>query len=404
MTRATLVSGSIGLVAVVGGALWLARPAAPEASETSITLQPRTALAPRPAVTPTSAATDTSPLATLRNRLGPSPSPDEAMRALAEIAQTDPALALDLAQALGQTDEEKAMWVTDLARQWAERDPQQAWAWLQQQNATRIRDLATGTLPETIVATIAKTQPTLLIGQLDALLVAGESPLGISPVVAIHLGLDALAASGQLSLARATVERWAADPAQPAIGEAAFVSVAAALAQGDAAQAGAWLKNLPASAARDVALVEFPAQLAQQQSPRAALEWAEASLPADLRSQALQRTFSDWVESAPADAGDWLGSHLARTPASADTDRLISTLVNLGPAVKASPATALQWAALVSEPAARSALEERIALRWARQDRDAAVGYIVNHPTLSPARKQALLQQVQSPQLASSEG
>ncbi|HEY1110624.1 MAG TPA: hypothetical protein VGE76_18380 [Opitutaceae bacterium] len=404
MTRATLVSGSISLLAIVGGVLWLARPAAPGTSQTGITLQPRPAVAPLPAVAPSPAVADTAPLAVLRNRLGPSPSPEEAMRALAEIAQANPALALDLAQALGQTEEEKAMWITDLARQWAARDPQQAWGWLQQQNATRIRDLATGTLPETIVGTIAKTQPTLLIGQLDALLVAGEGPLGISPVVAIHLGFDALAASGQLSLARATAERWAADPAQPAIGEAAFVSVAAALAQADATQAGAWLKNLPASTARDIALVEFPAQLAQQQSPRAALEWAEASLPASLRSQALQRTFSDWVESAPADAGDWLGGHLARAPASAETDRLISTLVNLGPAMKASPATALQWVALVSEPAARSALEERIALRWARQDRDAAVGYIVTHPTLSPARKQVLLQQAQSAQNLSSEG
>lgn len=395
MTRATHLIVAAGGASLATLALWLANPAVPARSAVPapppvVTASPVSELAP--------AIGDTSPMAKLLARLGPNPSPEGAMHALAEIAKTDPALALDLAQALGQTDEEKAMWVTDLARQWATRDPQQAWSWLQQQNATRIRDLATGTLPETIVGAIAKAQPALLIAQLDALLAAGESPLGISPVVAIHLGLDALAASGQLALARSTVERWAADPTQPAIGEAAFVAVAAALAHGDAAQAGAWLKTLPASATRDIALVEFPAQLAQQQSPRAALEWTEANLPSDLRSQALQRTFSDWVESAPADAGDWLGGHLARNPTSADTDRLISTLVNLGPAVKANPATALRWTALVNDPAARSSLEERVALRWARQDRDAAVSYIVNHPTLSPARKQALLLQAQSPQ------
>lgn len=383
----------------VVGTLWLAQPTLPPPSTVEVQKSP-----PAPISSASSPGSDTSPLAALRTRLGPSPSPDEAMRALAEIAQNDPALALDLAQALGQTDEEKATWVTDLARQWASRDPQQALAWLQQQNATRLRDLATGTLPETIVGAIAKAQPALLVTQLDALLAAGEGPLGISPVVAIHLGLDALAASGQLSLARTTVERWAADPTHPTIGEAAFVSVAATLAQSDAVQAGAWLKNLPSTPARDIALVEFPAQLAQQQSPRAALEWTEANLAAELRSQALQRTFSDWVESAPADAGDWLGSHLVRNPSSPDTDRLISTLVNLGPAVKASPATALQWAALVSDPAARATLEGRIALRWARQDRDAAVNYLSSHPTLPPAQKQTLLQQALSPQHLASEG
>lgn len=401
MARAPYVIVAATGLAVLAATLWLMLPTAPAASAA----QTATGLAAAPSV-PTLLPQNRgmSPLSALRTRLGPQPSPEEAMRALAEVAQHNPALALDLAHALGQTEAEKSMWVTDLARQWATKDPQEAWSWLQQQTATRIRELATGSLPETIVGAIAKAQPALLVTRLDALLVAGESPLGIPPVVALHLGLDALAASGQLPLARAAVERWTTDPAQPPIGEAAFVSVASALAQGDAAQAGAWLKNLPASPARDIALVEFPAQLAQQLSPRAALDWAEANLAADLRSQALQRTFSDWVEAAPAEAGDWLGSHLTRNAANADTDRLVSTLVNLGPAVKASPTTALQWTALVSDPAARSALEERVALRWARQDRDAAVNYISSHPTFPPARKQALLQQALSPQHLASEG
>ncbi|MES2694813.1 MAG: hypothetical protein V4773_15175 [Verrucomicrobiota bacterium] len=355
--------------------------------------------------TSTISAADTpfaSAFAALRAKLGPAASPEDTMRALTELALTQPALALDLAHALGQTEEEKSMWVVDLARQWTERDPRQAWAWLGQQDSTRIRTLGTGTLPEVIVGTLARAQPALLVSNLDALLQAGESPLGVSPVVAVHLSLEALTSSGQLALARATVERWAADPTRPAMGEAAYVTVAAALAQADAAQAGAWLKNLPPSAARDIALVEFPAQMAQQQSPRAALDWAEGNIAPELRARALQRTFSDWVEAAPADAGDWLGGYLSRSAPSPETDRLVATLVNLGSAIKTSPATALQWSALVSDSAARSSLEEKVALRWARLDRDAAVRYISAHPDFSPARKQTLLQQVQHP--APSEG
>lgn len=397
-----IVPTALALGVIAAGGFWLSGPAGSVTSE-GPTL-PSPTKAPPPLAPEVSASVESSPLAALRLRLGSAPSPEETMRALAETARSDPALALDLAQSLGQTDEEKAMWVTDLARQWATRDPEQAWSWLQGQYPARIRALASGALPETIVGAIAKAQPALLVAQLDTLLAAGEGSLGISPVVAIHLGMDALAAAGQLALARATVERWAADPAQPAIGEAAFVSIAAALAQSDALQAGAWLQSLPASAARDLALTEFPAQLAQRHSPRTALDWAEANLTAELRSQALQRTFSDWVESAPADAGDWLGHHLARHPGGDSSDRLISTLVNLGPAVKANPVLALQWAALVSDPLTRASLEERVALRWARLDAAAAASFIANHSTFSPARKQALLLQAQSPQHLASEG
>jgi hypothetical protein len=60
-------------------------------------------------------------LAAIRARLGPSATPDETMAVLNEIAWSDPALAIDLADALGQTEEEKTAWVADLARWWAGR-------------------------------------------------------------------------------------------------------------------------------------------------------------------------------------------------------------------------------------------------------------------------------------------
>lgn len=363
---------------------------------------PHAASAAGPAATPTvstanersgTATRFDSALATLRAKLGPSATPDEIMTALRALARTDAPLAIDLAHTLGATTEEKSQWVSDLAVEWAGRAPQPAWEWLTQLEPARIRDLATGTLPEVIIGTTARTQPELLLRNIDALVHAGETSRGVAPVVAVHLGLEALATHGALELARRTVEGWAHDPRRPAIGEAAYLTVSNALAKTSPEQAGAWLSTLPASQARDIALVEFPAQWAQRE-PQVALAWAENNLPADLRSAALQRTFSDWVEAQPAEAGEWLGGYLSRAPAAAAADRLIGSLVNLGAVVKTSPATALQWTRLIADPALRSAHEERVALRWSRQDQSAATRHVLSSTTIHVDRKPWLLQQI----------
>jgi hypothetical protein len=339
-------------------------------------------------------------LAALREKLGTNGTPDEIMAELATISKTDPGLAIDLAHALGRTDEEKSAWVSDLAKQWATRAPQQAWDWLAQQNQTRLRDLAAGTLPAVILGAMATSEPALLLHNIDQLVHLGETPFGVAPVVAVHLGLDALTAN-HLDLARQAVEAWTNDPAKPAIGEAAYLTVADALSKlAGFDEAGAWLKAMPPSTERETALVEFPAHWAES-NPRAALDWVEANVPSDLQARAVQRTFGDWAERNPVEAGEWLGAYLGRTPANIDTDRLIGALVNLGPAVKESPATALHWTNLLTDPVARIASEEKIVLRWARQDRAAASDHLWKSQTLTPDRKQALIRQMAQPNFTS---
>jgi hypothetical protein len=334
-------------------------------------------------------------IAAVRARIGDSATPAETMSALHQLAASEPALAIDVAHALGSTPEEKVLWVADLAERWAARDPQGSWDWLAQLTPTRMRDLATGTLPERVVGVLAKATPELLLRNVDAAVRQGERPVGVPPVVAVHLAVAALTENGKLELAQRSVEAWARDPAQPPIGEAAYVCVAAALARSSTEAAGAWLTTLPVSAARDVALTEFPAQLAQQQSPGAAVEWAEHHVPADLRAAALQRTFGDWAERQPLDAGEWLGGFLTRTAPSSGSDRLIASLVNLAPTLQANPRSALQWTALLSDPAVRLATEERVALRWSAQDPRAAAEFVTGHAALPSSRKQALLAIIQ---------
>jgi hypothetical protein len=82
---------------------------------------------------------------------------------------------------------------------------------------------------------------------------------------------------------------------------------------------------------------------------------------------------------------------------------MIGALINLGAAVKSSPATALQWNTLVSDVATRAAYEERIVLRWARDDRTAASDYLWKISALDPHRKQMLAQQMLGANFAESE-
>ena len=347
-----------------------------------------------PGIAPHQAPGSAGALAAFRAALGAAPTPEQTMAALRALAATDAARAIEFAHALGQTEAEKALWVTELAQQWAARAPQPAWDWLAQLPPSRLRELASGTLPESILGTLAREHPALLVQNIDRLVHTGESPLGVPPVVAVHLGLEALVAGHDLARARATVEAWTRDPAQPAIGEAAYVTVARGLARdGSAEAAGAWLQSLPRSRERDIALVEFPAQWAEV-NPRAALGWVESNVPAELQARAVQRSFGDWAERSPGEAAEWLGGYLARTPNSAATDRLISALINLGPTLQENPATALQWASLLSDSRQRTATEEKVVLRWARQDRDAATAYLWKNSSLPTDRKQLVAQQI----------
>ncbi len=368
------------------------------ALSSSRTLQPNAERRATPAsnspTSMTSAATDSTAMPEL---VAPDPFAE-----LERLAFNDPALAIERAHALGRTAAEKAAWVARLARAWTARDPQAAWDWLARLDQPKIHALADGTLPEVIIGAIAQHAPTLLVRNLDVALRAGESPLGVPAVVAVHLGLEALVANHQLDLARQSIETWVAEPQQLSLGEGAFVAVALALSQSGFAEAGRWLKSLPASSDRDIALVELPAHWVQSDA-RLALDWIDREAPPELRAAARRRAFNEWVEMSPADAGEWLGGYLAKAPADADTDRMIATVVNLGYALKSNPATALAWVGLVSDATARATLEERVVLRWARQDREAAGAYLAQVSALPFERKQALLQQMQGASFAARE-
>lgn len=330
-------------------------------------------------------------IAALRRALAMGASSDAIRAELEGIAVLDPAQAIALAHAVGRTPEEQTAWVTALARTWAMRAPLAAWTWLSAQDAARLRELAVGTLPEVVIGAMAESEPALLIRTLDEHVRAPESSLGVSAVHAIHLGLTAMVAHGQLATARDAVENWARDPASPRIGAAAYVTVADGLAHASPTDAAAWLRQLPATEDRDTALVEFPAHWAEQ-APQAALAWTEQNLANGLRDRAVERTFFAWVEHSAPEAGEWLAGYLDRAAPGPTSDRLIGAVINLGSAVQSDPALALQWTSLVSDPVKRVNLEDKVILRWARQDRTAAISFIQGNLTLPEPRRRTLVE------------
>jgi hypothetical protein len=404
-------SGFFPLVVVTVGAFalgaWVFRgkPAAPGANAALAMAERKSAATETPpAAHATPSASENAQhdvLARLRAKLPGSL--EEVLQSLAELGKTNPTLAIDLAHALGRTDREKAAWVTNATQQWADRDPAAAWQWLRQLTNDRMQELAGGELAGVVLGAMATRDPQMVVGNLDALLRNGNASESISTPVAVHVGLAALVEHGKIDLAKSVVDAWAKDPGKLNLEAAAFETVATSLVRTQPRESGEWLRSLPATDERNAAFATFAAAWAQH-DPRAALQWAETLSPGEGQQAALRRTVSDWIEEHPTQVSGWLGDYLARQPAGAATDTLIETVINNSPTLRSAPQAALQWTNLISDAAKRVDYHERIALRWAEQDAAAAFDFVTKSTVIPAGRKPAVLQKIQSSQLAARPG
>jgi hypothetical protein len=350
---------------------------------------------------PTAAGDRDVLLAALRAKLPTSL--EEVLRTIADIGKTNPTLAIDLAHALGRTDREKAAWVTNAMQQWADRDPGAAWRWLHQLTNDRMQELAGGELGAVVLGAMAAHDPQMVVAQLDDLLRNGNSSEAVSTPVAVHLGLAALVERNKIDLAKSVVDAWAKDPRRLALEACAFETIATSLVKTQPREGGEWLRALPASDERDAAFATFVAAWAGH-DPRAALQWAE-TLPAHQgQHAAIQRVVSDWLEDHPQQVTSWLGDYLTRLPAGTTADTLIETVINNSPTLRSAPQTALQWTALISDPARRVDYHETIAVRWAEQDVVAALDFVAKSAVIPPERKPGVVQKIQMTQIAARPG
>lgn len=392
----------VAVAALAAGAfLFRSKSTGPRARPpaSSPTAAPPAAIPPAPAgPTATTSARDGSTaelLAALREKLATSVG--DALQALSGIAKTNPALAIDLAQELGRTDEERAEWVKNLTQQWCDQDVQAAWKWLGALSQHRMEQLAGGELTSVVLGAMARQDPDAVISNLDGLLRHGNLSESVSTPVAVHVGLAALVDAGKIDLAQQVVDAWARDPQKLKLEAAAYETVAMARAQSAPTETAEWLLSLPGGDERNNAIATFSAVWADH-DPRGALQWAEALPDSDGRQAAIRRTVADNIEKYPNEVSAWLGDYLARAPASPATDALVATVISNSPEIRAAPQTALQWLKLISDPAQHDAVEERIAIRWAVQDRTAAEAYVWKSPTIPAERKGALVQEIRTVQ------
>jgi hypothetical protein len=339
-------------------------------------------------------------LSLLREKLGASGSAETILAALAEIARARPALAIELAQTLGRDAAEKSLWVSEIMRQWSERNPQLAWEWLTQFSADRIDRLADGSLPRIILDAMAAREPQRLTEIMDALVRTDHFPAGIAPAVAVHLGLQALIKSGDVALAQTCVDAWARDAREPDLGRSVYETVALALGKTNPLEAGRWLTALPLSEERNAAISTFAATWVER-DPAAALQWTAALAPQDGQHAAVERAFRVWIESDAVGAVDWLGEYLSHLPAGSKPDRLIGNLVASSPTLRRTPELARQWTELISNPERRASSEEQLAWRWSRHDLPAATNFVISSSSMAWEQKQALLQKMQGARASS---
>lgn len=262
-------------------------------------------------------------------------------------------------------------------RQWAHEDPLAAWQWF----ANRVDQLdhATATAAaKLILAAMAAQNPQSVATTMNSFLSVRDATGPFSSSDLPPLVVQALVDSGNLELAQRILEDWTHDSSAREIDASAYTVVALALAQNAPAEAGAWLKSLPATPTTRSAIVTFVEQWGSR-DPVAALAWSESLEPDENQTLATNTVFGDWAQRDADAAAEWLAAHLAPSPTEADDDKVIA-LINRAATLQSDPTLALTWTRLIVDPKSRDTVEENILLRWARTDARAAFDYLSASP------------------------
>lgn len=232
-------------------------------------------------------------------------------------------------------------------------------------------------------------------------------------------GRDASSAIG--SIFRQVAAEDPAQAAEMALGledearAGAYRSIAREWGQQDWAAAESWVAGLPADE-RDAAMAQALRGLAGEDPARAAQE--VASLPeGEDRSSAVRTIAEQWSEENPAAAAEWLvqqdGDEVSRSMRDVMSnwvgeDRVAALqFVNAQPEGEMRDSAAatyvysnrdgdvqqtLELAETISDESSRSRAVGITAIRWAQDDKEAAVEYVQNSASLSEEAKTRIIQ------------
>ena len=304
----------------------------------------------------------------------------EIFRALIRSA---PGTALELMRRLMAEPEERHHLVADVMRSWAEMDPDKALEWLFQ-NAGDFPEEMAG-LAEVVIHAAAVSRPNAMLRAVETAVSARQindaDAAGLAKVA-----LSELWQQGHRDTVRAALQRWSGTELSTLLNNTLYEHVAHWLAGESASDAAVWLRNMPPSAGRDLALAKVAA-IWSGHEPAAALAWCLTLSEADGRELVLQRAFFRYAERDFELAANWIAAHEMEPT----IDQRIFELVSDSGLGDAHPRAGLAWAKLIRDERLRERSIDLVAMAWGRQDRVSAQRTIEMDGDFSPEQKLHLL-------------
>jgi len=354
--------------------------------------------APEPGELSVSDPTREKFLALLREKIAASGSTEDLLAVLKTLSQTNPALALDLAQDVARNGGEKFDLVSGVVQQWAEVDPQGVWNWAKQESfGTNIP--ATNVLMNDALQQMAKNDPQLLISDVAAAMQSGGWSSALQNEYALSSmerdAMQALLQSGHPDVARQALEQWSVGQGAVQMDDKPFTVVGSYLARNSVTDASTWSQALPESKGKDAAVAAVAGVWARS-DPQAALNWAQ-KLDGPARTDALEKAFGQWVDQDTASAAQWLSQYIGSqpNPDSAATDEMITNMLANASLSHTDPKVALEWVAAISDAAQQTQSMEQVIRDWGSDDPAAASRFVSESTALAPEQKQKLLQVIQ---------
>jgi hypothetical protein len=244
---------------------------------------------------------------------------EDVIALLDDLAASKPEFTLDLARDIGRTDDERHVLLLAVLDDWAHADPVTALQWAFQKSS-QYNVAGNASLLYVVLEQVTADDPQSALAAADYALKQPPNELpGTNANEVVRLTVEALAKAGHTDLAKQAIEDWVHRPEAANLDGAVYEVVAMSLAQNSVGDAAGWLQSLPASPARNQALLTIGTVWAQS-APEAAINWAQGLSSTDGRADAVTSIFGRWLSQDRSAAVQWLAGH----ENSPDRDRLIA--------------------------------------------------------------------------------
>ncbi len=311
------------------------------------------------------------------------------------VVETDPALALELARTATKNDREKYELAAQLLRTWGRADLTAAWDWALAESS-QFDLLDAKPLKAILLEEAAAAAPEKIVGLVQTALAPERRMSDYALEQTTEAAVSALAKQGHSDLARAAVEQWTRQQPPARIGAHAFELGAQTMGR-EYAAAAAWLRSLPGSQDRNIALGTLAATWAHV-APEVALNWANELSPADGREEVRMRALEIWMKTDSHTASQWLLDH----ESDSEADRTFANLI-ASTLLRTDPTIALKWAGLISDPDLRAEPIEQVLSVWAYSKPTDAIRYLQTCPLLSGSQKRRILRNLEMAEHSSEE-